>query len=82
MGQAKRTYALPSETVRRFEHEVAPGKRSAKVAELIADWICERERVALRQDIIEGCLEMSDVYLEMADEWKPLEEEVACAFDE
>ena len=82
MNQSKRTYALPSETLRRFEREVAPGKRSAKVAELIESWIRERERDALRSDIIEGCREMGEIYLAMAHEWEPLEEEVARALDE
>ena len=36
METAKRTYALPSQTLRRFEGKIAPGKRSAKVAELMA----------------------------------------------
>ena len=82
MEMAKRTYALPAEMLKRFELEIGPGKRSAKVAELIESWIREREREALRQDIIEGCREMSEVYLAMAQEWEPLEEEVARAFDE
>lgn len=81
METEKRTYALPAQTLKRFEQEIAPGKRSAKVAELIETWIREREREALRQDIIEGCREMGEIYLEMAQEWEPLEEEVARAFD-
>jgi hypothetical protein len=81
MGLAKRTYALPSDTLKRFEQAIAPGKRSAKVAELIENWIREREREALRQDIIEGCREMGEIYLAIAKEWEPLEEEVDRAFD-
>ena len=82
MELAKRTYALPSKTVRRFEQEIAPGKRSAKVAELIEYWVREREREVLRLDIIEGCREMGEIYLATAREWAPLEEEVARSFDE
>ena len=33
----------------------------------------------LRQNIIEGCREMWDVYVETEREFHPLEEEVACA---
>ena len=48
MGAEKRTYAIPTVTLKRFEQEIAPGQRSDKVAELIEAWICEREREALR----------------------------------
>ena len=82
METAKRTYVLPSQTLKRFEQKIATGKRSAKVAELMEGWIREREREALRQDIIEGCREMGEIYLEMAREWETLDEEVARAFDE
>ncbi|HLK56518.1 MAG TPA: hypothetical protein VKU00_08140 [Chthonomonadaceae bacterium] len=73
MTLTRRTYALPSETLKRFEREVSPSKRSAKVAELIENWVREREREVLRQNIIEGCREMWDVYLETAQEWEPLD---------
>ena len=81
MNGARRTYALPHETLRRFELEIAPGKRSTKVAELVENWILEREREAIRKDIIEGCADMWDVRLEMAKEWEPLEEEVDRVLD-
>ena len=35
MGLTKRTYALPPATIARFEAEIRPGQRSAKVAQLI-----------------------------------------------
>lgn len=76
MNTEKRIYALPTETISRFEREIAPGKRSAKVAELIEGWIVERERETLRQEIIEGCREMWDVYLDTAREWEQIDSEV------
>lgn len=76
METAKRTYALPSNTLKRFEQEIAPGKRSAKVAELIEDWIREREREALRQNIIEGCREMNEIYLDAARDWEGADDEL------
>ena len=82
MEMSKRTYALPAQTLKRFEQEISPGKRSAKVAELIEDWIREREREALRQNIIEGCREMWDVYLETAQEWEPLDREADRGLDQ
>ena len=82
METEKRTYALPAHTLKRFEQEIAPGKRSAKVAELIESWIREREREALRQNIMEGCREMWDVYLETAQEWEPLDQEADRVLDQ
>jgi hypothetical protein len=82
METEKRTYALPAQTLKRFEQEIAPGKRSAKVAELIEGWIREREREALRQNIIEGCRKMWEVYLEAAQEWEPLDREADRALDQ
>ncbi len=75
METAKRTYALPAQIVKRFELEIAPGKRSAKVAELLEEWMREKQQEALRQNIIEGCQDMWDVYLETAKEWEPLDRE-------
>jgi hypothetical protein len=76
MRLAKRTYALPSDTIERFEEVVGPGKRSAVVAQLVAEWLAEREREALRRDIEEGCREMWEIYLETAQQWGPLDAEV------
>ncbi len=35
----------------------------------------------LEQDIVEGCREMADVYLEIQREFQPLDKEAACAYD-
>jgi hypothetical protein len=76
MEMAKRTYALPSQTLKRFEGQIAPGKRSAKVAELIETWTREQEREALRESIIEGCREMNAINLEVAKEWEGADDEL------
>ncbi len=70
METEKRTYALPSQILKRFEREIGPGKRCAKVAELIEVWIRERECEVLRQNIIKGCQEMNEINREVADEWE------------
>ena len=75
MKTTKRTYALPSETIRRFEEIVEPGRRSRMLARFIDEWLAERERRALREAIIEGCRDMSDEYLEIEREMRPLSEE-------
>jgi hypothetical protein len=72
----KRTYSLPPDTLAAFEARIAPGRRSALIAELVESWIKEREREALRQNIEEGLREMWDVYEETARDWEPLEAEV------
>ena len=76
MGTAKRTYALPNDVLERFEGAIAPGKRSAKIAELIDAYIQERNREALRESIAEGCREMWDIYIDTAKEWEPLDKEI------
>src|SRR6266851_4773756 len=76
MKSLKRTYALPEETVSRFEQKVGAGRRSAILAELMENWLRQAEREKLRQEIIQGCQEMADVYLEVEREYHPLEEEV------
>lgn len=81
MELTKRTYTLPITILERFEREVAPGKRIAKVAALMEDWIRECDREALQQNIIEGCREMWDVYLETAKEWETLDREVGCVLE-
>lgn len=76
METEKRTYALPAQVLKRFEREIGPGKRSAKVAELIEVWIREREREVLRQNIIEGCHEMNEIHREVASEWEGADDEL------
>lgn len=76
MALAKRTYALPADTIEAFEREVASGERSAVVTDLIREWLEERRKEELRKSIIEGCKEMWDIYLETEREFHPLEEEV------
>ena len=79
MQTQKRTYALPAETIQEFEQAVASGQRSTTLARLIEEWLEKRREEALRRNIIEGCREMWDVYVETEREFHPLEEEVARA---
>lgn len=81
MGLLKRTYALPPDTLQQFEQEVSPGKRSAIIAELLREWLDKRRRDQLRQDVIEGCREMGEIYLEIEQEYHPLEEEIHRGLD-
>ena len=80
MHTQKRTYALPQKTVEKFEQIVASGQRSATLAHLIASWLKKQQEEALERDIIEGCREMSEVYLEIQREFDPLDTEVTRAF--
>jgi hypothetical protein len=81
MGLKKRTYALPGETLEVFEKEVEAGKRSALIGELLRNWLEQKKRERLRREIIEGCREMADIYLEVEREYHPLEEEVHRALE-
>jgi hypothetical protein len=76
MELTKRTYALPSQTIERFEGKIAPGKRSAKVAELIEAWISAQELEALRRDIIEGCRDMNEIDLALVKDWEATDDEL------
>lgn len=77
MRLQKRTYSLPPEVVERFERSVAVGQRSAVVSRLVNEWLDEQQREELRADIVEGCREMWDVYLDIEKEYAPLDKEVA-----
>lgn len=79
MQTQKRTYALPAETLQEFEEAVASGQRSTTLARLIEEWLEKRRDAALRQNIIEGCREMWDVYVDTEREFHPLEEDAAHA---
>ena len=72
----KRTYALPTEMLSRFEAAVAPGKRSAVLAEIMGEWLAERDRETLRRDIAAGCEAMADVYREIEQEFNAADEEL------
>ena len=76
MRALKRTYVLPPDTLEQFEQEVSSGKRSAVIAELLREWLDKRRRDRLRREVLEGCREMMDVYLEVEQEYHPLDEEV------
>ncbi len=80
MHTQKRTYALPEKTVQKFEQIIPSGQRSAALAQLIEAWLTKQQEEALERDIIEGCREMADVYLEIQREFDPLDTEVTRAF--
>lgn len=81
MQTQKRTYALPQATVEKFEQTVPSGRRSAALARLIEAWLEKQKEEALEQEIIEGCREMSAVYLEIQREFDPLDTEVTRAYN-
>ena len=81
MPLQKRTYSLPAETLKQFEQAVSPPQRSTVIAELLREWLAKQTRNRLREEVIEGCREMADLYLETEREFHPLEEEVHRALD-
>jgi Arc/MetJ-type ribon-helix-helix transcriptional regulator len=76
MRLLKRTYALPPDTIGRFEQKVQRGKRSSVVSKLLQEWLDEQQRQQLRAAVIEGCHDMAEIDLEIEREFHPLEEEV------
>lgn len=76
MSLAKRTYSLPPEVISKFETRIPAGDRSSVLAQLIQNWVDDREREELRQQIVEGCKEMDDVYREVDREWASTSDEV------
>jgi hypothetical protein len=81
MGLPKRTYSIPPDTLAWFEREVGRGKRASVIAGLLRDWLIQKQRDKLRREVVEGCQDMADVYLETEREFHPLEEEVQRALE-
>lgn len=77
----KRTYSLPAQTLEQFESAVPAAQRSTILAGLLRAWLDEQQREALEREIIEGCREMAEVYLQVEQEYHPLEEEVQRGLD-
>jgi metal-responsive CopG/Arc/MetJ family transcriptional regulator len=72
----KRTYSIEENILKAFENAVQSGNRSVVVTDLLRDYLAEKEREEIRQALITGLPEMSDLYLEESKAWYPLEEEV------
>ncbi|MBI3463258.1 MAG: hypothetical protein HY000_09390 [Planctomycetes bacterium] len=81
MGLQKRTYALPGDTLAKFEQSVPSGNRSAVLAGLMSDWLDRQRRERMREEVIQGCIDMREEYLRIEQEYHPLEEEAARALD-
>ena len=69
MRLAKRTYSLPPALLQRFEARLGSGERSEMIARLIGEWLDELDRAELREQVIAGCTDMAQVYLDMDKEW-------------
>ena len=82
MVMKKRTYGLPADALESFEKEVPPGERSTVVAASMRVWLAERRRRKLRSEVIDGCRDMAELYLEIESEYHPLEEETHRALDD
>lgn len=81
MSLAKRTYTLPPDVLAAFERLVPGGNRSGVVAGLLRQWLEERAREQLRLEVIQGCRDMAAEYLEIEQQFHPLEEEVQRVVD-
>ena len=81
METVKRTYSLPVTVVQEFETRVDPADRNEVVGDLLGQWAKKRRKERLRREVIEGCREMGEVYLDVAQEFHPLEEEAQRGLD-
>jgi metal-responsive CopG/Arc/MetJ family transcriptional regulator len=72
----KKTYSLPESLLQRFESVIPKNKRSQVMTKLLLEWMENQEQEKLRKQIIEGCQEMQEIYLDIEREYHPLEEEV------
>ncbi len=72
----KVTLTLPSEVMDAVREEAEPRGYSKFIAEAITYYIQEQRRLALRERLIAGYQATADRDQALADEWRPLEEEV------
>ncbi|PQV62968.1 hypothetical protein B1R32_11710 [Abditibacterium utsteinense] len=83
-GKQKRTYVLATQTLERFEAQVAPGKRGVAVNEAIEHWIEEQRLAKIRADIeaFGRDSESQALYAQIDREWAPLSDEVWAQIDD
>ena len=72
----KVTLTLPSEVMDAVREEAAPRGYSKFIAEAVTYYIQERRRSALRERLIAGYQASAKHDQTLAEEWRPLEEEV------
>ena len=72
----KKTYSLPKYLVQEFENNTKKRERSKIISKLVEEWIDRKKKERLRKQIMAGCREMSNLYLEIEKEYYPLEVEV------
>ena len=72
----KITLTLPTELVESVERMAPPGNYSQFIAEAVTWFIQELEHEALREELKAGYLATAEESKKLAEEWRPLEEEV------
>jgi metal-responsive CopG/Arc/MetJ family transcriptional regulator len=72
----KITLTLPSEVMDAVREEAAPRGYSKFIAEAVTYYVQERRRSALRERLIAGYQSSARRDQTLAEEWRPLEEEV------
>jgi metal-responsive CopG/Arc/MetJ family transcriptional regulator len=71
----KVTLTLPSEVMDAVRREAAPRGYSKFIAEAVTYYVQERERLALRERLIEGYRAGADRDRALAEEWREAEEQ-------
>jgi len=72
----KVTLTLPSEVMDAVREEAAPRGYSRFIAEAVTYYVQEQRRQALRERLIAGYQATAERDQALAEEWRPLEEEV------
>ena len=72
----KVTLTLPPEVMDAVREEAAPRGYSKFIAEAVTYYIQERRRLALRERLIAGYQADAERDQALAEEWRPMEEEV------
>ena len=72
----KVTLTLPSDVMDAVREEAAPRGYSKFIAEAVTYYVRERQRSALRERLIAGYQASAEHDQALAEEWRPLEEEV------
>ena len=68
--------SLPEETVELLEEACEPGERSALIDRALRSYFDDQRRARLRHDLAEGYRRARELNRALAQQWRPLEDQV------
>lgn len=81
MNLIDETFQLPKELVEALDQKVEREKQGELLASLIQNWLDDQARATLRASVIEGCIYMRDIALEVERDFNPMDEELHRAIE-